>query len=434
MPGLVVSDVYENSIAGELKLVPGDRITHINGQPLRDLIAFTYACADNRFSMTVVKQDGGQELHLVDKDEHDLLGLEFSQVAVDGVRRCNNNCCFCFVDQMPTGLRPSLYIKDDDWRLSVLQGNFVTLSNLKPHETQRIISEHLGPLYISVHTLNGQLRSQMMGNPAARAIKEQLSALARAKIEMHCQIVLCPGLNDGAELQYTLEGLAQLFPSVASVAAVPVGLTRFRKNLFPLRPYTKQRALELVRWAETEQETFRRKFNSTFFYLADEFYLLAEQQIPPSDYYDGFPQLENGVGLLRQFLDDQKSLPSIPPLKDQTALFVTGKAASGFIGRLAAQCESVLGLQTEVQAVENRFWGPKVTVAGLLTGKDVIRALQQISSTDYVFLPSAMFSADGLTLDGFNRKQMEQILGIELLCAHLPNQVWQQLAERRRKQ
>ncbi|MGI6597856.1 MAG: DUF512 domain-containing protein [bacterium] len=432
MPGLEIARVCADSIANELGLVPGDRITEVNGKPLEDLIAFIFACADEKLSVTVTKKDGGQELLVIDKDQHDELGLVFAEAASDGIRHCNNNCCFCFVDQMPPNLRPSLYVKDDDWRLSVLQGNFITLTNIKPKDMQRLVAEHLGPLYISVHTLNGRLRSQMMGNPTAAAIKGQLTALARAKVEMHCQIVLCPGLNDAAELERTVEGLARLYPAVASVAAVPVGLTKFRNNLLPLKSYNKESALELINWAADKQAAFRRKFDCTFFYLSDEFYGLAEQEVPPASHYDGFPQLENGVGLTRQFLDDLAALPSsmIVSENKQDIMLVTGVAAANTIRQLADWCNCVMGWKAQVTIVQNSFWGPNVTAAGLLTGRDVICALQSASPADHIFLPQAMFSADGLTIDNLSLQEMDQALGARPKIAHLPCQLWPQLAER----
>lgn len=429
LPGLEIAKIHANSIAEELRLEPGDKIIKVNNKPLQDLIAFIYVCADANFSLTVTKKNGDQELLMVEKEPQDELGLQFVQATADGIRHCHNRCCFCFVDQMPPGLRPSLYIKDDDWRLSVLQGNFVTLTNLKPEDMKRLIEQHLSPLYISVHTLNNRLRQQMMGNQKAANIGKQLATLAKAGIEMHCQIVLCPGLNDGMELEYTVEGLAKLYPSVASVAMVPVGLTKFRNDLTALKSCSSENAIALLDWAQNKQERFRRELGCSFFYLSDEFYVLANRKVPAAIYYDGFPQLENGVGLLRQFLDDLTTLPSLSMgfNENHNIALVTGVAAAATVQQFADWCNHIPGLKVQVVTVNNDFWGRTVSVAGLLTGHDVLQSLQLALPMDQVFLPEAMFSADGLTLDNLTIGDLENSLGVKVKTAALPSQIWQEL-------
>ncbi|HHY93039.1 MAG TPA: DUF512 domain-containing protein, partial [Firmicutes bacterium] len=346
--GLEVAAVIPGSIAAELGIKPGDRVLEAAGRPVRDLIDFTFACAGTDIELKLAKKDGGEELLVIEKDWEEELGLTFVRATADGIRRCRNGCQFCFVDQMPHGLRPSLYIKDDDWRLSLLQGNFVTLTNLTPEDLERITRQHLSPLYISVHTLNPFLRRNLMRNPRAEEIWAQLTALAAAGIEMHCQLVLCPGLNDGADLEHTVAKLAGLWPAVASVAAVPVGLTRYRQGLPPLSSYTPSRARELVAWARAKSQEFRSLLGNSFLYLADEFYVLAEEEVPPADHYDGYPQLENGVGLIRRFLDDLAGFRVPPPVPGTRFTLVTGTAAAPTLRRLTAWWNSFPGWEARL--------------------------------------------------------------------------------------
>ncbi|MDK2784374.1 MAG: hypothetical protein PWQ41_463 [Bacillota bacterium] len=424
--GLEVAAVAPGSIAAELGIEPGDRVLRADGRPVRDLIDFTYACAGEALELTIAKKDGSVEILEIEKDWEEELGLSFVQATCDGIRRCQNHCLFCFVDQMPRGLRPSLYVKDDDWRLSVLQGNFITLTNLSPADFERIIKEHLSPLYVSVHTLDGPLRRRLMRNPKAARIREQLETLAAAGIELHCQLVLCPGLNDGAELQRTVNELARLWPAVASVAAVPVGLTRFRAGLPALSAYTPEMARALIDWAQKVQAGFRSSLGITFFYLADEFYALAGVDVPPAHHYDGYPQLENGVGLVRRFLDELADLPE-PPSRGFSFTLVTGTAAAPTIKKLAAWWNSWPGWHAEVQVVPNSFWGPSVRVAGLLTAHDLLAHFHGHCPKGPVFLPRAMFSSEGLTLDDWTFDQLRKSLGCELKLAASPKEIWAEL-------
>ncbi|BCV25087.1 hypothetical protein kuro4_18600 [Gelria sp. Kuro-4] len=427
LSGLEVAAVAPGSIAAELGVEPGDRVLAANGKPVRDLIDFTYACAGAALELTVGKKDGTEEILEIEKDWGEELGISFTQATADGIRRCRNHCRFCFVDQMPRGLRPSLYVKDDDWRLSVLQGNFVTLTNLSKADLERIVAEHLSPLYISVHTLDPALRRQLLRNPRAGDIRSQLATLAAAGIEMHCQLVLCPGLNDGLELEHTVEELARLWPAVASVAAVPVGLTRYRAGLTELKPYTPEEARRLVTWAEKKTAAFRAALGNSFLYLADEFYLLAAREVPPASHYDGYPQLENGVGLVRRFLDDLAGLTAPPPATPAAFTLVTGTAAAGTLKKLAAWWNSFPGWEARVLTVPNSFWGPSVRVAGLLTAADVVKQVSNARPPGPVFLPRAMFSHAGLTLDGWSMADLRERLGCELKVALWPHEVWSEL-------
>jgi putative radical SAM enzyme (TIGR03279 family) len=425
---LEVAAVAPGSIAAELGIEPGDRVLSADGRPVRDLIDFTYACAGEAVELTIAKKDGSEEILEIEKEWEEELGLSFVQATSDGIRRCRNHCLFCFVDQMPRGLRPSLYVKDDDWRLSVLQGNFITLTNLSAADFERIIKEHLSPLYISVHTLDGPLRQSLMRNPQAARIREQLEALATAGIELHCQLVLCPGLNDGPELERTVNELARFWPAVASVAAVPVGLTRFRNGLPALSAHTPEMARALIDWAQKVQAGFRSSLGATFFYLADEFYALAGVDVPPAHHYDGYPQLENGVGLIRRFLDELANLPE-PTSKGCSFTLVTGTAAAPTINKLAAWWNSRPGWHAEVQVVQNSFWGPSVRVAGLLTAQDLLVHFRDNSPTGPVFLPRVMFSSEGLTLDDWTFDQLREALGCEVKLAASPKEVWEELVK-----
>lgn len=423
-----VATVTPNSIAAQIGIEPGDRVVAAGGTRMRDLIDFTFACADDDLELVLIKKDGTEQRIRIKKNWDQDLGLSFASATADGIRRCRNRCLFCFVDQMPRGLRRTLYVKDDDWRLSVLQGNFVTLTNLSAADLERITRLHLSPLYVSVHTLNGDLRQKLMRNKRAGEIRHQLETLAAAGIEMHCQIVLCPGLNDGKELENTVRGLAELWPAVASVAAVPVGLTRYRDGLAALRPFTRAEAGALIAWAKEEQQRFRDTLGCSFFHLGDEFYVLAGEEVPGTECYDAYPQLENGVGLIRRFLDDLAALPAPPPsLPGKRFTLVTGTAAGPTVQKLGAWWNSFPGWQAEIKTITNSFWGPTVTAAGLLTGEDILAALEGVEDAGLVFLPSAMFSPEGLALDGWSLTRLEQRLGLELKTAALPRDIWSEL-------
>lgn len=424
--GLKIFMVEPGSIADELGLEAGDRVTAINGSPVRDLIDFRYLEADELLSIDV-KKTGGDEWQLeVEKDFDQGLGIDFGGDGFGPTLRCGNKCVFCFVDQMPPGMRRTLYVKDDDYRLSFWSGNFITLTNLSANKLKRIARQRLSPLYISVHTTNPELREKMLGSARAGAIMEQLRFLAEAGIEMHTQVVLCPGLNDAGELERTARDLASLWPAVRSLAVVPVGLTRFRENLYPLDLFNPEKARGLVRWIHARQKEFLTRFKHPFIFASDEFYLLAGEPVPGADKYDGFPQIENGVGLARLFMDEWAEVEG--GLPDQAAkqaiVLVTGVLGAKMLGPVAARLNKVSGLQVSVKAVENEYFGKQVTATGLVTGSDILNQVAPGETGDLLVIPSVMLKkGEKVFLDDVSLEDLAERLKSAVAVVSGPRQL-----------
>ncbi|WP_338832731.1 hypothetical protein MHLNE_14000 [Moorella humiferrea] len=420
----VITYVRPGSIAAEMGICPGDILLTVNGEQVTDFIVYRYLTADENLEVEVAKPDGERWILEIEKDYGEDLGLEFASATFDGLRRCRNKCIFCFVDQMPLGLRSSLYVKDDDFRYSFLHGNFITLTNLKPEDWDYIFRWHISPLYISVHTTNPLLRNKLLGNPRAGEIMTQLKRLAAAGIVMHTQIVLCPGLNDGPELERTIKDLGGLFPAVQSIAVVPVGLTSSRKHLYPLRRVTPEEATAIIDQIEVWQASFRRRYGCGLVYGADEFYLLAGLPLPPAAYYDEFPQVENGVGLTRLFLDDfDAALAHAEPRPDgpRRIAIATGTLAAPLLKELLPKIKAKAGeLELMVVPVTNHFFGPEVTVAGLLTGRDLIEGLKGTVSwlrgeEGWVLIPDVMLKREALIfLDDLTPEVVARELGVKV--------------------
>lgn len=394
--GLKISMVEPGSIADELGLAAGDRVTAINGEPVRDLIDFRYLAADELLDIDVTKTGGDEWVLEVEKDFDQDLGIDFGPEGFGQTLRCTNKCVFCFVDQMPPGMRKTLYVKDDDYRLSFWSGNFITLTNLSKNSLKRIARQRLGPLYISVHTTNPSLREKMLGSARAGSIMEQLRFLAEAGIEMHTQVVLCPGLNDAGELDRTAGDLSSLWPAVRSLAVVPVGLTRFRENLYPLEMFTPDKARALVRWVHARQKEYITRFKHPFIFASDEFYLLAGEPIPGADKYDGFPQIENGVGLTRLFLDEWTEAESGLPREaaKQNIVLATGVLGGKILKPVAARLNKIAGLQVGVKIIENDYFGRQVTATGLVTGTDVLSQTAPGETDGLLVFPAVMLKKD----------------------------------------
>ncbi len=408
-------------------LLPGDRLLAANGRLLRDVIDFRFYADGPAATLRFRRGDEERVVRLRRPAGADW-GLEFREPLFDGVRRCCNRCLFCFVDQLPCGWRRSLYLRDDDFRLSFLYGNFVTLSNLRPQDWQRIGEQRLSPLYVSVHATDPELRRTLLGRARLPDIRQQLALLGELGIAVHTQVVLCPGINDGPQLERTLADLEALAGVVRSVALVPVGLTRFRAPLLSdLRPYTAAEARALVAWAVPRQRAYRRRIGRAFLYLADEFYLLAGRPVPSACSYDGFPQIENGVGLVRELLDDwartRRRMPAALP-RPRRVVLVSGALAAPLLQGLAAELSArVPGLAVEVLPVPNTTFGPAVTVSGLLTGAALRAHLPAAAPADLVFLPQAAFDARGRTLDGVTVGELERELGRPVVLAERMSQV-----------
>ena len=416
-PG-IVSAVAPGSIAEDLGIQAGDRIHSVNGHLLRDIIDYRFYAAEDNIRLLASTVEGELEYE-VSRDYGKDLGIEFAMPTFDGIRRCQCRCAFCFVHQMPSGLRKSLYVRDDDYRYSFLFGNFVTLTNLIQEDWDRLEEQRLSPLYVSVHTTDLELRRQLLGHPSAPDIVAQIRGLGSAGIHVHAQIVLVPGLNDGDALGKTIEDLARLYPIVESIAIVPVGLTRYHRR--GLGKPTASEAAELVRLMADRQSTFRKVIGRGLIYLSDEIYLQAELPVPAADEYDGFPHLENGVGLTRCLLDEWSELePRAHTLRPSyaKATVVCGTLIGPTIERLLSKMGDAAGIQYSVAPVINRFFGASITVSGLLTGQDVLQALRRRALGDIVILPRVMFDASGNnTLDDLSLTHIEQELGSRVSVA-----------------
>ncbi len=413
--GARVEKVDKGGIADEVGIEPGDVITAVNGRPLQDLIDFRYYCADENIEIDLTKGDGELWTVEIEKEIDEDLGLSFSEAAFDHIRACANKCVFCFVDQMPQGMRETLYIRDDDYRLSFLQGNFITLTNLNEADLTRILQMRLSPLYISVHTTNPELRQRMLGNRNAGKILEVLSRLADGGVDFHTQIVLCPGYNDGPELTRTLSELSGLWPSILSIAVVPLGLTKQRADLPLLSMLTPDEAGGIIEQVRPFQERFQNLHGEALVYLADEIYLLAGAEIPPAELYADFPQLENGVGLTRVFYDsfarEAGRLPEKLSAHKKVSL-ITGTSGARVLVPVAERLEQVHNLSIAVKAIPNRLFGETVTVAGLLTGQDVVTELKGKDLGELVLVPSVMCKRDeAVFLDGLTPEILARELG-----------------------
>ncbi len=407
----VVSEVLENSIAQELEIEKGDKIISINNEKPQDMIDYRYMMCSEEIELEIEKTNGETEIYEIEKDFDEDLGVVFESAVFDRIKPCTNRCIFCFVDQQPEGLRKSLYIKDDDYRLSYLQGTYVTLTNLTQKDRERIEKLHLGPLYVSVHTTNPELRVKMLSNPRAANIIEDLKWLKKADIPIHAQIVLCPGYNDGQELERTLSDFAKFNSIIESVAIVPVGITKFHQN--GLKTLTKSNALHVIK----QVEEFNKKVKKQLAMASDEFFLKADYPVPEKKYYGNFAQIEDGVGALRLLMDDfEKNRKKIPlsVKKPKEIIFATTPSAAKLVGCIADELNKVKNLQCSVIELKNNFFGDNVIVAGLITGNDLICQLKEISkelNIQNVIIPSIMlrpFTED--FLDNVTLKEVEQAL------------------------
>lgn len=410
---LEIVHILPGSTAEGLGFRPGDVLETVNGQEVHDVINYRFLVADEKVVVSFHEKNQKPRRIVVHKDPDDDLGLEF---AAFPITRCRNRCIFCFVDQMPPGCRKSLYIKDDDFRASFIYGNYITLGALSENDWERIFRERLSPLYISVHTTDHSLRTFMLGNKKAPDILASMARLAAGGIMMHTQIVLCPGINDGDHLAKTLDDLSALFPSIASVAVVPVGFTSFRRKLFPLRTFTRAEARNVIASVSRFGARFKRRFGTRLVYASDEFYIKAGEQFPPLSFYEDLPQKENGVGMVSEFLRDvsRVRLPTrIAPLR---LTLVTGVSFSGILKRVLERLKTVEGLKLRLVIAQNGFFGPSVTVAGLLTGQDIMKALAGKRLGDLVLIPAGALKEDtDLFLDNMRLAQVEQALGVKVV-------------------
>ena len=419
-----ITRVLPNSIASELGFEPGDAITSINGIRPRDLIDYRYLCADEYLELEVVDAAGKTHYVELEKDYDADLGLEFDTALFDGLIQCTNRCPFCFIDQQPPGKRASLYLKDDDYRLSFLYGSYLTLTNLTESEWLRIEQMRLSPLYVSVHATEPDIRTKLLKNPRAGQILEHLKWFRGRRLQIHAQVVVCPRINDGIHLERTLQDLASFatgeIPAVASVAVVPVGLTRFRPSEDELIPVTQDKAREVITQVRSIQQKFQQQFGSNIVWLADEWFLIARQDLPPESHYEDYPQIGNGVGSIRLFLKQfhdtaAQMLPDeINPPRSFT--WVVGNAVEHAFQPLVKQLNQVAGLSVELIALNSQYWGQEITVTGLLTGQDLIAGLSGKNLQQAILLPSLMLKHDDTKfLDDLTVSEVSQQLNIPII-------------------
>jgi len=405
-----IEQVYPGGIAAELGLAAGDALVAVNGQPVRDLIDVQLCEREEHFVLDVLRADGEAWELDIEKDAEEPLGCE---VEHPEPLQCGNHCIFCFVHQLPRGMRRSLYVKDEDYRFSYLYGAYVTLANIREEELERIIQQQLSPLYVSVHASDAAVRSQLLGKDAPPVLP-LLQRLASAGIEVHTQVVLCPGVNDGDCLDRTIRDLYALGPQIATLAVVPVGLTGHRERLFPLRPLTSDEAARTLETIHAFQERFLVERGSRFVFAADELYLQADQPLPPLESYEQLSQVENGVGLIPLFRDQADQVLAVAePIALASATLVTGVSFAPELERFAARLSARTGVKLSVRAVENRFFSGAVSVAGLVTGADILAQLAGAPLGDAVLLPDVMFrDGEDVLLDDLPLAELERRLGV----------------------
>lgn len=415
---VIIDGVQKGSFAEKKKIGVGDRLVSINGNEINDVLDYRFYINETKLVLSLETADGKSKLAMIKKDEFEDIGLEFETYLMDKQRSCKNKCIFCFIDQLPKGLRKSLYFKDDDSRLSFLFGNYITLTNLTDGEVDRIIKMHISPVNISVQTMNPDLRVKMMANPKAGESLKYLYKFAEAGIAINTQLVLCPGINDGEELEFSLNELSKLYPAVQSIAAVPVGLSDHRDGLYHIEPYNEKSAGDTIDLIDRFNEKFKAEHGEIIAYAADEFYLKAKREIPDEEYYNGFPQLENGVGmwaLLKSEFEDALEACEVKKL-DRRVSAVTGKAAYPLISALARKTEKkIKGLKINVIAVENRLLGRMITVSGLLCGSDIAAAVDGLDLGEELIIPPNCLRSEGdMFLDDMTVEELSDKLGVKI--------------------
>ncbi len=421
-----VAWVKKGSIGEDLGFEPGDRLVSINGIKPRDLIDYKYLIVEEELSLEVLSIDGRLHYIELEKDQDDDLGLAFTEALFDGLRQCNNNCPFCFIDQQPPGKRSSLYLKDDDYRLSFLYGSYLTLTNLTQSDWSRIEKQRLSPLFVSIHSTDSKIRSRLLKNPRAALLMDQLHWFTQRKLQIHSQIVVCPGINDGESLEKTVRDLASFrkasWPTVLSTAVVPVGLTRFRPEGDGLRPVDEECARTVINQIEPLQEEFKKSLGSRFAWLSDEWYLIAKKALPPIDIYEDLPQQENGVGSIRAFLESIEKATAILPetISNQRAYsWIVGKLVENALAPIAARLNKINGLQIHLYGLPSQYWGTEQVVTGLLTGQDILEGLKNQDLGDELLLPSMVLKeGQPIFLDDMTLEELSKSLNVKVRIVH----------------
>lgn len=430
--GHIIKKIVNDSIAEELEIEQGDALLEINGEKIKDIFDYQYLIQDTYIEVLIRKKDGEEWLLEIDKDYDEDLGVEFENGLMDDYRSCTNKCIFCFVDQMPKGMRETLYFKDDDSRLSFLQGNYVTLTNMSDDDVERIIKYHLSPINISFQTTNPTLRCKMLNNRFAGDALKKVDRLFEANIVMNGQIVLCKDVNDKEELERSIADLSRYLPYLESVSVVPVGLSKYREGLFPLEPFTKEDAREVLRQIHTWQEKLYPMYGFHFIHASDEWYILAEEELPEEERYDGYLQLENGVGMLRLLnnefedaLTEEKKKVNLPDYSDNHAIqkeqvktvsLVTGLLAYPYIKQMADKLMEVYPeYRLNVYPIRNDFFGERITVSGLLTGQDIKSQLSGRKLGERLLLPQNILrSGESVFLDDLTVSDLEKALQVKI--------------------
>ena len=416
--GHVITRIVPGSIAEELELEAGDIVLKIDDQWLEDVFDYHFLIQDEELTLLVQKASGEEWELEIEKDAEEDLGIVFENGLMDDYRRCSNNCIFCFIDQMPPGMRETLYFKDDDSRLSFLQGNYITLTNMKDEDIDRIIRYHLAPINISVHTTNPEPRCTMLHNRFAGQVLSKIDRLYEHQIEMNGQIVLCNGINDGEELERTIRDLSRYMPYMQSLSVVPVGLTKYREGLYPLKPFGKAEAEAALQIIERWQDELYKKWGTHFVQASDEFYILAGREIPEEEHYDGYIQLENGVGMVRLLLDEAKAALNAETGDEEVRelSLATGRLIAPYLMQIRDwMVEKFPNLKLHIYPIRNDFFGEMITVAGLVTGTDLKAQLKDVPLGDRLLLPLTMFrSVEEVLLDDITREELENALQVRI--------------------
>lgn len=413
-----IKSVEQGSIAEQLAIASGDYLLSVNDTELKDIFDYHYLCNDEYITVLIEKPDGEQWELEIEKEYNEDIGIDFEQGLMDNYKSCTNKCMFCFIDQMPPGMRETLYFKDDDARLSFLQGNYITLTNMKEQDLDRIIKYRLSPINISIHTVNPELRAKMLHNRFAGEALKKLHKLYDNRIEMNSQIVLCKGLNDGEELSRSIEYLSNMLPYMESLSVVPVGLTKYRENLAELHKFNESDANEVLDLIHSWQEKLLKKYGTRFVFASDEWYITAKRPVPNADYYEGYEQLENGVGMVRSLEDefDEYLLELQGDTREKKVSLATAVLAAPIIDGLTKKLKPKYpNVDCTVYTILNDFFGRDITVAGLLTGQDIINQLKGKDLGDYLILPDVLLrSGEEVLLDDLTVSDLEKALQIEI--------------------
>lgn len=416
---VIITGVVDGSIAQKKQISPGDTLLEINSKSINDVLDYQFYCAEKRLRLKLQKSDGKVYRKTVRKEQYEDLGLEFETYLMDKKQHCKNKCIFCFIDQLPKGMRDTLYFKDDDARLSFLFGNYITLTNIDRHDIDRIIEMHISPVNISVHTMNPELRVEMMKNPKAGENLKYIEDIAAAGLNINAQLVLCPGINDGDQLRYSIEKLMSYYPAVQSIAAVPVGITKYRDGLCNLKPYDEKTAGETIDIIEEYSSFYLDHIGRRIVYAADEFYLKAGRPLPDASFYEDFAQIENGVGMWA----DMKSQVDIAleeereNVKQRKVYIATGFAAYGLMQYIKEKVEEKYPcVDVEIIRIKNDFFGSSITVSGLITGEDLLKNLTNVKKGSDVLISSNMLRSEGdMFLDSMTLEEAKKKTGLNII-------------------